>query len=67
MNCRCGSDPSTGRWNPHIESLWIAFQGSMGVGYSLQISLLISIRESAPAFIHNPMTMFRQRRFGLPG
>jgi hypothetical protein len=39
----------------------------MGVGYSLQISLLIAIRESAPVFIHNPMTMFRLRRFGLPG
>ena len=53
--------PPAGRAT-HIYRRWIAFQGSMGVGYPLQVSTLISIREPAPASIHNPMTMFRLRR-----
>jgi len=50
-----------------MEFLWVASEGSMGVGYPSQVSALISIREPAPALIHYPMTMFRLRRFGLPG
>jgi len=67
MNWRRGLDPSTTQAShPYLRAV-DRLSGIHGCRLSFVVSPLISIKESAPASIHNPMTMFRLRRFGLPG